>query len=340
MEDKTVSKARKSISQWLDRLREINPKAVKFNDPEIESLQEGVAAIVLDLFGRDSMEFDRFHEFRICHGNWSLMDPPSEKQIKFERGFPRAIEEMEELLGLLDSMHPLPGGEPPEAALMEAEIVSDAGEKPSKQKKAPLPSPPGKPVKEKAAAPSKPAPVPVSKAAAEPPPSPKKETGKASKVPVRKAGGKGKILLLHSGEDEMTLDVIEILDRLNLDTAIPDDSGDNAPSFLQEIAGRQDDRFALFILSADEKSLFGALPGKIVKGKSRQGDVFELGFLAGKLGPGRVGVLFRRDKGLDIPPDLFGVSYIAFEDGGGWKISLVKLLKSAGFDVDANVLFE
>jgi len=315
VDDKTISNASKSINSWIEWLRGINLKAVKFNDPEVETLENGVSEAALDLFGRDSMEFDKFHEFRVCHGNWSLMDPSSEKQIKFERGVPNAITDLEELLTLIDSLHPSPGEDSIEATLLEAEIVPlrKTVEKPAMEKKTTPPSTPRKPVKEKATAPAK-----------------------APDKPIVR----GKVLLLHSGENKMTLNVIDLLDRLNIDTVMPDDNGEDSISGPARIAERQDARFALFLLSADEKSLFGSLPGKIVKGKSRPADIFELGFLAGKLGPGNVGLVFQKDRVLDIPADLFGINYVPFEDGGGWKINLVKLLKLAGFNVDANVLFE
>ena len=41
-------------------------------------------------------------------------------------------------------------------------------------------------------------------------------------------------------------------------------------------------------------------------------------------------------KDIEIPSDYSGVEYIRVDDGGAWKIALIKELKGADFDVDAN----
>ena len=39
---------------------------------------------------------------------------------------------------------------------------------------------------------------------------------------------------------------------------------------------------------------------------------------------------------VEIPSDYDGVVYVPLDDHGAWKMSLVKELKAAEFDVDAN----
>ena len=42
---------------------------------------------------------------------------------------------------------------------------------------------------------------------------------------------------------------------------------------------------------------------------------------------------------VEKPSDYDGVLYISFDDSGGWKMRLIKELKTAGFKVDANLAF-
>jgi predicted nucleotide-binding protein len=41
---------------------------------------------------------------------------------------------------------------------------------------------------------------------------------------------------------------------------------------------------------------------------------------------------------IELPSDLHGLVYVPF-DGDAWKIQLVKELKEAGFEIDANRAF-
>ena len=66
--------------------------------------------------------------------------------------------------------------------------------------------------------------------------------------------------------------------------------------------------------------------------RARQNVIFELGFFIGRLGRNRVCALTKGD--VEIPSDYSGVVYIQMD--GGWKLDLVRELKGAGYDVDAN----
>ena len=43
---------------------------------------------------------------------------------------------------------------------------------------------------------------------------------------------------------------------------------------------------------------------------------------------------------VEIPSDYSGVEYIPLDDSDGWKVRLIGELKEAGFDVDANRMFQ
>ncbi|NNJ85391.1 MAG: nucleotide-binding protein, partial [Gammaproteobacteria bacterium] len=91
--------------------------------------------------------------------------------------------------------------------------------------------------------------------------------------------------------------------------------------------------FAIALLTPDD---VGTLQGdeKDWKPRARQNVIFELGWFLGRLGRGRVCALKKGD--VEKPSDYQGVLYIAM-DSDAWRTRLVKELKSAGFDVDANL---
>ena len=71
--------------------------------------------------------------------------------------------------------------------------------------------------------------------------------------------------------------------------------------------------------------------------RARQNVIFEVGCFIGKLGRGRVCALVRGD--VERPSDYNGVLYIPLDDSDGWKMRLVRGLKNAGYDIDANWAF-
>lgn len=331
-----------SISSKLDWLRHLDPKIFRFDDPEVEALGKDLSDLVVDLFGHGSPEFEKFHEYRICMGPWSMKDSSSEKQMKFELGIPKAVKDLTELLEAVGSLESSGETKPSDGPSADGKVEAAPGETSRTEKKKTVPPlkaqpPVAEPQAGKTTQPSqkKTAEKPMEK------PREKKPTGDSDMPPVREKTSTGtKVLLLHSGEDEMTVSVIDLLDKLGVDTIMPDASQESTAEYMGEIAGISKVSFAVYLLNPDEKTLFPGLPGKISKAKPRQDTIFELGLLVGKLGRDRVAVLFRRERGVDIPDDFFGVNYVAFDAAGGWKINLIKLLKASGFKVDANILFE
>ena len=70
--------------------------------------------------------------------------------------------------------------------------------------------------------------------------------------------------------------------------------------------------------------------------RARQNVILELGFFLGKLGRHRTCALRKQD--VEIPSDYDGVLYISMDDQRAWEMKLLRELKEAGFDVNANVL--
>ena len=97
-----------------------------------------------------------------------------------------------------------------------------------------------------------------------------------------------------------------------------------------------DVEFAVVLLTPDD---VGALREKKpeLHPRARQNVILELGFFIGRLGRERVCVL-KKDV-VEAPSDYEGVAYTDLDDGGGWKIELVRELKSAGFGIDTSRMF-
>lgn len=91
--------------------------------------------------------------------------------------------------------------------------------------------------------------------------------------------------------------------------------------------------FAVALLTPDD---VGSLKGEGTNPnpRARQNVIFEFGYFIGKLGRKRVCALVK--GAVEKPSDYDGVLYIPLDDSDGWKMRLIKELKSVGFEVDAN----
>jgi hypothetical protein len=106
------AKAIESISSKLEWLKHLDPKVARFDDHEVEALEKDLSDLAVDFFGHGSSEFEKFHEYRICVGTWSMKDSSSEKQAKFELGIPKAVKDLEELLETIESLESSGGKKP------------------------------------------------------------------------------------------------------------------------------------------------------------------------------------------------------------------------------------
>ena len=90
---------------------------------------------------------------------------------------------------------------------------------------------------------------------------------------------------------------------------------------------------AICLFSADdfgrEKSFMEEVP------RARQNVIFETGFFIGKLGRNHIIIL--SDKRVELPSDLNGVVYTDTRD---WKADVLKELRSIGYNIDFNLLYD
>ena len=95
--------------------------------------------------------------------------------------------------------------------------------------------------------------------------------------------------------------------------------------------------FAIVLLTPDD---VGSLQDESSESqpRARQNVVFELGYFIGKLGRDRTCALLKGD--VEVPSDYYGVLYVEMNESQDWVMKLVLELKRAGFDIDANLMYE
>lgn len=93
--------------------------------------------------------------------------------------------------------------------------------------------------------------------------------------------------------------------------------------------------FAVVLFTPDDLG-YAASAGEEARPRPRprQNVLLELGYFAAKLGREKTLVLVKGD--LEWPSDILGLTYVQMSGSEGWKMTLAKDLKGAGFPVDLN----
>ena len=144
------------------------------------------------------------------------------------------------------------------------------------------------------------------------------------------------IFIVH-GRDEGAKNIVaRFLEKLDLKPVILAEMPAKGRTIIEKFEQHGQVGYAIILLTPDDA---GSLQGdeSDPKPRARQNVIFELGFFIGHLGRKHVCALTKGD--VEIPSDYAGIEYIPFNDADGWKLKLIRELKSGGFDIDANRAF-
>ena len=155
----------------------------------------------------------------------------------------------------------------------------------------------------------------------------------APSAPAPRTASPKKVFVVH-GHDEAALQAVgRFLEKIGLEAIILREQPDQGLTIIEKFeACASEVGFAVVLLTPDDVG--GAVLASQHASRARQNVVFELGYFAGKLGRGRACLLRKGD--VEIPSDLYGVIYTDLDAAEGWKMKLVKELKAAKLDFDAN----
>lgn len=151
------------------------------------------------------------------------------------------------------------------------------------------------------------------------------------------------IFIVHGHNEEMKQTVARVVSQLGLTPIILHEQPNGGKTIIEKFEGNAEDvNFAIVLLSADDlaasyRDLNGVKDEELrqhLEKRSRQNVVFEMGYLAGKLG--RANVFFLLQDGVAKPGDLDGIVYTAYDVARAWRFELVKELKNAGYKVSAD----
>jgi predicted nucleotide-binding protein len=144
------------------------------------------------------------------------------------------------------------------------------------------------------------------------------------------------IFIIHGHNLELKQAVAVFIRKLGLNPIILDEQANKGLTIIEKFEAHSNVQFAIALLTADDLGRAISEDNDLLRPRARQNVILEFGYFMGKLGRGRVcGFL---GKGVEVPSDYSGVMYIE-ADREDWRFKLVRELKAAGLDVDANRAF-
>ena len=145
-----------------------------------------------------------------------------------------------------------------------------------------------------------------------------------------------RVFVVHGHDDEMKHAVARVLTQLKLEPIILHEQPNEGKTIIEKFERDADVGFAVILLSPDDIGYPKSSDPKDAQHRARQNVILELGYFVGRLGRSKV-VALKRDN-LEVPSDLGGVVYTQFDVSGNWRFEIVRELKAAGYEVDANAL--
>lgn len=144
------------------------------------------------------------------------------------------------------------------------------------------------------------------------------------------------IFIVHGHDEVVKHKIAKFVTDLDLTATILDEQPSKGQTIIDKFEEHANEAgFAIVLLTADD---VGAPKDKTneLKPRARQNVIIELGYFLCGLGRERVRILY--EEGVELPSDIYGVSYVPMDERGAWKLELAQEMASVGITVDMNKL--
>lgn len=143
-----------------------------------------------------------------------------------------------------------------------------------------------------------------------------------------------KVFLVHGRDDGVKNEVARFIQTMGLEPVILHEQANNGNTLIEKIEENTNVGFGIILYTPCD---IGGLSEDKLSPRARQNVIFEHGYLIGKLGRKKVAALVKPN--VEHPSDISGIVYIPHDNHDGWKVSLARELKSAGYNIDMNKIF-
>jgi predicted nucleotide-binding protein len=146
---------------------------------------------------------------------------------------------------------------------------------------------------------------------------------------------KRRVLVVCGSDDEMKKAVTNALTRLRLVPVVMCEEPMQGRKIVARFSDYNDVGFAIVLLSPDVFVYAKEDSPTKRKLRSQEDVIFNLGFLVGRLGEGKVLAFFKESENYE-KPSFEGIKVAAFDDRDSWKIAVLRELSNIGYAVDGD----
>ena len=140
-----------------------------------------------------------------------------------------------------------------------------------------------------------------------------------------------KVFISHGHDREGITTVAKFVEALGLKPTVLDEQPKKGQTIIDKFEEQADEAgFAIVLLTPDDVGSSKATGKR--KPRARQDVIFELGYLLGGLGGGRVCALYK--EGVELPSGIRDVAYVPMDSADDWKLKLSQGMRKAGLPVD------
>lgn len=145
-----------------------------------------------------------------------------------------------------------------------------------------------------------------------------------------------KIFIVHGHDESIKQEVARFVERIQYSPIILHEQANQGRTIIEKFENLSKVCFAIVLLTPDDKGGTRNSNFDEMKPRARQNVVFELGYFFGKIGRNKVVVLHKDE--IEKPSDYDGLLYISYDQHGAWKTNIIREMKSAGLEVDGNLI--
>ncbi len=138
-----------------------------------------------------------------------------------------------------------------------------------------------------------------------------------------------RVFIVHGHDDGSRESVARFLAGIGFEAVILHEQPNKGRTVIEKFEAHGDVGFVVVLLTADDT---GGEVGEAALPRARQNVILEWGYFIGKLGRSRVCALKKGE--VELPSDIVGLVWTAFDEYGGWKQKLAQELQAAGFKIE------
>ncbi len=148
---------------------------------------------------------------------------------------------------------------------------------------------------------------------------------------------KHKVFIVHGHDSEAKISIARFIEKLGFEAVILHEQVNKGMTIIEKIEENSNVGFCVVLYTPCDIGYDKNNESK-KQNRARQNVVFEHGYMIAKLGRNNVCAIVKGE--IEKPNDISGLVYIQMDANDGWQIGLAKEMKSAGYNINFNLIMQ